>query len=55
MMTVKVTFENNDSIVTGINGTRESVSEYYKIGRVFNLGCEDDLMTKVKKLEFLED
>ena len=54
-MTVKVTFENNDTITTDINGTREEVQWYYKIGRVFNLGSEDDLMTRVKKLEFLED
>ena len=55
---VKVTFGDGDHILTEINGTEESVREYYAIGRTFNLGRmskgEDDLQ-KVAALEFLPD
>ena len=52
--TVKVTFANGDSLVTGINGTRETVTSYY-LGNTFNLGDGKggDLMTKAMKVEFL--
>lgn len=53
MKTVKVTFSNNDTITTGINGTDEEIRDYYAIGREFNLGNgEHDLMAKVVKVEF---
>lgn len=50
-----------DSFVTGINGTDEEILNYYRVGRVFNMGTwydaagnehEDDLM-EVTKVEFL--
>lgn len=45
MIYVKVNFENGDSLKTGINATLEEAKAYY-IGRVFNLGVEDDVLTK---------
>lgn len=51
--TVKVTFANGNSITTGINGTRESVTQYY-MGNTFNLGNDaKDEMTTATKVEFL--
>jgi hypothetical protein len=54
MRTVKVTFSNNDSITTGINGTDDKIKDYYKVGRYFNLGRVDDLMVKVVSCEILK-
>lgn len=55
MKTVKVIFENNDEIITGINGTDEEIKEYYKPGNIFNLGMgENDNLQKVKSIEFIK-
>ena len=51
METVKITYDNGDSSVTRINGTREEVAKYY-MGKCFNLGVEADDMHKVVKVEF---
>ena len=51
---VRVTFDNGDHILTEINGTEETITEYYKIGREFNIGVTRDRMVKVAKLEFLD-
>lgn len=53
--TVKVTFENGDYFITDINGTADTVREYYKIGAVFNLGTEGDNFQKVTALQFLHE
>lgn len=53
MKTVKVIFENGNSITTRINGTTEEIKEYYAIGTPFNIGSVDDDIQKVKSLEFL--
>lgn len=51
---VKVTFSNNDTITTAINGTDEEIMAYY-LNRVFNLGNgENDLMAKALKVEFIK-
>jgi hypothetical protein len=51
--TVKVTFANGQSLTTDINGTRESVTQYY-MGNTFNLGNDaKDVMTTATKVEFL--
>lgn len=51
---VKVTFDNGDHLLTEINGTEESVREYYRIGKVFNIGVgEHDKMQRVAEVEFL--
>lgn len=54
MNVVKVSFEDGDSMVTRINGSREEVAKYY-MGNYFNMGVESDDMKKVVKVEFLED
>jgi len=56
MRAVKVTFSDGDTITTDINGTDIEIKEYYKIGRVFNLGNgELDRMVKVVSVEILND
>lgn len=56
MKTAIVTFDNEDTITTGINGTDEEIRDYYKIGRVFNIGLNgDDLMAKVTEVKILEE
>lgn len=52
--TVIVTFKNNDTITTGINGTKESIKEYYAIGKYFNIGNVSDNMQQVTKLKFIK-
>lgn len=51
---IKVTFENGDTTVTRINGSREEILEYY-IGTTFNLGRENDMMIKAIAVDFLEE
>jgi hypothetical protein len=52
---VKVHFSNNDYIETWINGSKETVTNYYKIGNYFNIGLgENDNLQQVTKLEILE-
>jgi len=50
---VKVSFKNGNSITTHINGTTESISEYYRVGRFFNIGNIVDDMQPVEGLEFI--
>ena len=49
---VKVTYSNNDTITTAINGTIEEIENYYKIGSIFNIGTVADNLQSVTKLEF---
>jgi hypothetical protein len=54
---VKVYFDNGDHLVTSMNGqlTDEEISNYYRVGKSFNLGVGGkDNMTKVKKIEILK-
>jgi hypothetical protein len=51
MITVKVTYENNDTVITGINLTIQESKEYY-LNNIFNLGQgEHDLLVKAVKVE----
>ena len=50
---VKVNFNDGDHVKTEINGTRQSVTDYYKIGKTFNLGRTGDRLVQVTSLEFL--
>ena len=50
---VKVTFANGDTISTEINGTEETIRNYYAIGKYFNLGRVGDNMQAVTNLEFI--
>ena len=56
MKYVKVTFDNGDHLTTNINGSLAEITEYYKIGRTFNIGdgAGGDLLTIVSKLEFIK-
>ena len=55
MREVKVTYSNGDVIETDINGTDKEIKEYFKIGRVFNVGRGvNDELAKVKKVEILK-
>lgn len=57
MKTVKVTFSNNDSIITDMNPrlTDQEIKDYYKIGRPFNIGSgENDNIQTVYKVEILK-
>jgi hypothetical protein len=52
---VKCTYENGDTIITGINGTKDQANEYF-LNRVFNIGSgENDNLQKCIAVEFLED
>ena len=53
MKTVKVTFDNGDSIITNINGIESEIKEYY-IGNIFNIGTYEDCFVKAVSVEFLE-
>lgn len=56
MKTVKITFSNNDTITTNMNPklTDQEINEYYKIGRIFNIGNVEDNLQKVTKVEILK-
>ena len=49
---VKVTYSNNDTITTAINGTIEEIENYYRVGSIFNIGTVADNLQSVTKLEF---
>ncbi len=54
MKTIKVYFDNGDSITTSINGTNQEIEQYY-LGNSFNLGRNgDDLMVKAVSVIFLD-
>lgn len=47
MITVKVTFADGDTLTTSINTDIDGARNYY-VGKIFNLGSDDDrLMTAV--------
>jgi len=53
MKSIKVTFDNGETLETSINGTNEEIEKYY-LGQTFNLGNgPNDLMAKAVKVEFL--
>jgi len=54
---VKVYFTNGDSLVTSMAAglTDKEIRDYYKKGRVFNVGAgAKDRMTKVKSVRILK-
>ena len=51
---VKVNFDNDDYISIEINGTVKSITDYYAVGKTFNLGRVEDKMAQVTSIEFLE-
>lgn len=55
MEVVKVIYDyGKDYVVTRINGTREEIADYYKIGTVVNIGAVSDVMREITAVEFLE-
>lgn len=56
MITVKVTFEDGNTLTTNINGTLETATEYY-VGQEFNFGdteeCPEDKLVKAVKVELV--
>lgn len=55
MRSIKVHFEDGNSICTNINGSNKEIEDYY-IGTTFNFGdvdCKDKLV-KATKVEFLD-
>ena len=56
MKIAKVTFQNGEVITTPINGTETEIKNYYKVGRLFNLGngaTSEDNMQAVEKCEVI--
>ena len=52
MKSCKVTFENGNTLTTGINGTDEEIKAYY-LNKYFNLGCVEDDMQKAVEVTIL--
>lgn len=56
MISVKVTFEDGNTIVTDINATLEEATEYY-VGQSFQFGdteaCPHDKLVKAVSVELL--
>ena len=50
MRTVTVNFTKGDQVITDINGTNETIAEYYAIGKTFNLGSNSDKLDTVKSI-----
>lgn len=51
---VRIFFENGDSAITMINGTKEQIEQYY-LNKTFNIGTVNDNVQKCIKIEFLEN
>ena len=52
---VVVTYESGDEITTSLaNVSDEVIHEYFKVGRVFNIGCVTDRLSAVKKVEIIK-
>ncbi len=52
--TVKVKFSDGSFRETDINGTAQTIAEYYAIGNSFNLGNSNDNIQHVISLEFIK-
>jgi len=53
---VKVMFDSGDSITTSMAAhlSDDDIRDYYKIGRVFNIGNVTDLLAKVATVTILK-
>ena len=49
---VKITYENNDTVTTPINGNVEEIKNFYS-RNIFNIGAIEDNLQKVLKVDFL--
>ena len=52
MKTVKITYANNDTSITCINGSEQAILDYY-FNNEFNIGKVKDNIQKVIKVEFI--
>jgi ethanolamine utilization microcompartment shell protein EutL len=52
MISVMVTFENGDYLMTKFNGSEEEAKAYY-IGNPFNFGVDTDKMVKAVGVELV--
>lgn len=53
MITIKCHYQNNDSIITRINGTLEDARNYFE-GSIFNIGSAKDNLQKCIKVELIK-
>ena len=57
MRSVKVTFEDGNTISTNINGSEDEVLDYYlgtdRKGKTFNLGREGDDLVRAVSVDFI--
>lgn len=53
MRTIKITYDNGDSIIANINGTESEIKDYY-IGKVFHIRTCKDCFVKAVSVEFLK-
>lgn len=49
---IRVKFEDGDSLETEITGSDEEILKYY-VGNVFNMGTAEDRLVKATEVEFL--
>lgn len=49
---VKITYQNNDTVTTPINGNVEEIKNFYS-RNIFNIGAIEDNLQKVLKVDFL--
>jgi len=54
MMQAIVTYQDGNVIKTRINGTEETIKEYFKIGKYFNIGSVSDNMQPITGLQIEE-
>jgi hypothetical protein len=55
MKSIRVRFDDGNTLVTDINGTIEEIRSYY-IGQVFNLGVgENDLLVTATDVDILTE
>jgi hypothetical protein len=52
MKSIRVHFDNGDTLETSINGTDAEIRAYY-LDNMFNLGHEDDVMVRAVRVDFL--
>jgi len=56
MKTVKVFLTDGDSYITDINGTDKEIKEYFKIGKIVNIGAgEKDKITRIKRIKIYKN
>lgn len=55
MREVRVTYSDGNVIETNINGTNKEIKEYYKVGKIVNIGDgARDKLVKIRKVEILK-